>query len=194
MAIFATLNPADKDTNITLSNGNLTAVNGSTGSWKSVRSTISVSTGKWYWETTINATDAANDALTGIALGTDPMDNFCGAYSTGWGYYGGAGIKLNNSASSAYGATFTTGDVIGTALDIGGGTVEMYKNGVSQGVMFTGLTGPMFAMPSCFAGSPTTQITMNFGATPFAFSVPGGYNPGLYTGTVASNSAMFGFF
>jgi hypothetical protein len=47
--IFAIWNKADKEANITLSNGDLTATSGTTF-WRNVRATIGVSTGKWYWE------------------------------------------------------------------------------------------------------------------------------------------------
>ena len=50
---YATWNPSDKGTNITLSNGNLTVAKGNAG-WESVRATIGVSSGKWYWEVTAN--------------------------------------------------------------------------------------------------------------------------------------------
>lgn len=50
---FATLNPADKGTNITLSNGNLTSVaTANLAQWNSTRSTIGKSVGKWLVEFT----------------------------------------------------------------------------------------------------------------------------------------------
>src|ERR1017187_1208825 len=57
--VYATWNPSDKDAGIGLTNGNLTATytNTSTGL---IRSTISKTTGIWYWETHIDARDDAN--------------------------------------------------------------------------------------------------------------------------------------
>lgn len=42
--------------------------------------------------------------------------------------------------------------------------------------MYTGVTGTIFAT---YTGYQSSQ-TANFGATPFAYTVPTGYNPGLY--------------
>jgi hypothetical protein len=50
---FATWNPSDKNANVTLSGGNLTA---SVASWTThyaARATIWKSSGKWYWEVTV---------------------------------------------------------------------------------------------------------------------------------------------
>lgn len=58
-----------------------------------------------------------------------------------------------------------------------GGTISFYKNDVLQG-SYSGLTGTQFALWEAF--TPTGIGTANFGATPFAYSVPSGYNSGLY--------------
>lgn len=189
MAItYATLNPADKSANITLSNGNLTATHNTSVTWDAVRSTISKSSGKWYWEIKIDTVDA-NSPILGIGLSTATLTNFTGADANAWGYWGSNGTKLNNSTQTAYGATFTTNDIIGVALDMDGGSVTMYKNGVSQGTMFTGLSGSMFAMPSLYYGTVPHAVTCNFGATAFTYTPPAGYNAGLYTGTADTTGA-----
>jgi len=186
MATFATWNPSDKGTNIVLSNGNLTvAVNPGGGTWNSVRSTISVSSGKWYWENTLSS--ATDSKVCGIALSTATLANYIGNDANGWSYYGGGPQKINSNIFTNYGATYANGDVIGVALDMDGGTVIFYKNGVSQGTAFTGLSGAMFAGIS--ANQVGDSWTTNFGATPFAFTVPTGYNPGLYTGIIVSNTS-----
>ncbi len=49
-------------------------------------------------------------------------------------YYGVNGNKYNAGSPSSYGATYTTGDVIGVAVDIGGGTVTfLLKTGTFAG-------------------------------------------------------------
>ena len=42
-----------------------------------------------------------------------------------------------NSNSSHHGDTYTAGDVIGSAFDADNGTLEFYKNGISQGLAAT---------------------------------------------------------
>lgn len=47
------------------------------------------------------------------------------------------GQKRNNASGVAYGATWTTGDVIGATFNTSTGAITFYKNGVSQGVAYT---------------------------------------------------------
>lgn len=173
---YATWNPADKSTHITLTAGNLTATNDTSGTDGAVRSTISKSSGKWYWELT--GLSGTNCDIVGIALGTASIAaSATGFDPNSWGFYPcSAGLKFNNSASGgAYGANIVGGDVVGVALDMDGGTVTIYKNGVSQGTMYTGLSGAMFAS----VGNGGTNVTANFGATALSFTPPAGYCAGL---------------
>jgi len=64
------------------------------------------------------------------------------------------------------------------------GTLICYKNNVSQGTIYTGLTGTLYPMLVVNSTSPT--IVANFGATTMTYSAPAGYNQGLYTGTANS--------
>jgi hypothetical protein len=180
---YATWNPSDKNASITLSNGNLTATDSS--GWFSCRSTISVSKGKWYWEYTVVSGTTQN--IYGIANASASLSNLPGGDANGWGYQSVDGQKANNNSASAYGSTFTNGDVIGVALDMDGGTITMYKNGTSQGIMFSSLTGSIFAA----VGMRGASVTANFGATAFAQTVPSGFNAGLYTAASVSNVSTF---
>ena len=168
---YATWNSSDKSTNITLSNGNLTAT--SNGSPGMVRSTVGVSSGKWYWEI---ANTNGSPGRTAIANSSALLSAGPGTDASGWAY--GNGTKINNNTSISYGATYGSGDVIGIALDMDSGTVTFYKNCVSQGVAYSGLTGTMFA--ALGSNSAAFAITTNFGATPLSCTPPAGYNTGLY--------------
>lgn len=174
---YATWNPADKNTNVTLSNGDLTAYK--SDSYGGVRSTVAVSTGKWYWEVLIDS-GAGNYPMVGVCplslgINTDGMKS-----SQSFMYCMTNGYKVNSSwPGSAYGATCVNGDRIGVALDMTAGTITFYKNGVSQGVAFSGVTGTLCAVVS--SGSGPIQETANFGASAFNYSVPSGFNAGLFT-------------
>lgn len=183
MAItYATWNPADKSSNITLSGGDLTATNGASSTWAGVRSTIGVSSGKWYWEYTITVRPGGAQNLDGIGNSSATLTTYVGATGDSWGYYTGGGQKAHSNSFLAYGATYTTGDVIGVALDMDGGTLEFFKNNTSQGVAYnSGLTGTIYAMMSNIEN--TCASTANFGATALTYSPPSGYNAGLYTDT-----------
>jgi len=182
--IYATWNPADKGTNVTLSGGDLSVSISADGAWDAVRSTISKTSGKWYWEYTMTGTNA----MSGILLSTATLSSFLGADANGWGYYDLNGNKYTNGASVAYGATYTTGDVIGVALDMDSGTVVFYKNNTSQGTAYTGLSGAMFAAMS--GSNISAKLTANFGATALTYTPPSGYNSGLYD-VVSNNGAGF---
>ncbi len=176
MAItYSTWNPLDKNANLALSNGNLTATSGVNNNYKSIRSTVSVTSGKWYWEYVF----AGAVRMSGVANSSASLSNFIGSDADGWGYFQD-GDKYNNGSGSAYGASYTT-ETIGIALDMDGGSVTMYKDNVSQGTMFTGITGTIFAAMSIDTNG--TAMTANFGATALTYSPPGGFNAGLYTGT-----------
>ena len=176
---YATWNPADKGVEVTLSNGDLTAsITGATLGVL-VRATISKSTGKWYWEVTIGACVTFSPIAGGIAKSTAALTTYLGGDANGWGYYGSNGKKINNATQAAYGLTYVQNDIIGVALDCDGGTVECFKNGASQGVMYSGLSGTFFGAASG-AGGGSQIITANFGASTFTYTPPAGFNSGLY--------------
>ena len=160
---YATLNPLQKNTNLTISNGNLDAVG--TGSNQSTYGTIGVASGKWYWEVTANGgMDIGIANASGITLTT-----YVGSTASSYAYDSN-GQKYTNGSGSAYGASFTTNDVIGVAFDADAGTLTFYKNGISQGQAFSSLTsGPYFPGFS----TATASYSANFGQRAFAHPVSG---------------------
>ena len=164
---YCTLNPLDTNsTNISLLNGNLTCNQFSADSL--TRGTFGVSSGKWYWEATLGNTKAN----VGIATSAASLNSYCGSDAFGFSYYSVTGQKINNGTLTSYGATSTTGDVIGIAFDADAGTLVFYKNGTSQGTAFTGLTsGPYFPAQ----GTSASLQYFNFGQRPFAYTAPSGF-------------------
>jgi hypothetical protein len=162
----------------TFSNGNLESVNVQT-SWCDAFSTIAVSSGKFYAEF---STTSAGDRGVGIFnVGNYSVsaltDLFFGgggntAAAGGYAYYA-SGQKQNGTNVASYGASWTDGDIIGVALDMDAGTLVFYKNGVSQGTAYTGLSG-MFAFAITAYYSSATKIA-NFGQRPFAYTAPSGF-------------------
>jgi len=165
---FATWNPAGKGAGVSLSNGNLTVTN---TALSMVRATLGKSAGKWYWEMLRNNSSGGS----GIANAAAALNSYPGGDTNGWSYWY-SGLKYTNAVGLAYGATFTTGDIIGCALDMDAGTISFYKNGVLQGVAYSGLSGVIYPAAGQTGGSTTT----NFGATPFAYPVPEGFNAGVF--------------
>ena len=80
-------------------------------------------------------------------------------------------IFHKNNTNTSYGASYTTNDIIGVAFDADSGTLTFYKNGVTQGTAFTGLTGDTYhpAVSDDSGGSACTW-QMNFGNPPFTIS------------------------
>ena len=164
---YATMNPLDLGPG-SLSEGNLAATMNVSASI--VRGTFGMSSGKWYFEYLCSS---SGDRGPGIATSAAGKTTAIGSDTFGWCYLA-SGNKLNNASSVAYGATYTTNDVIGVAFDADAGTLTFYKNGASQGSAYTGLTsGPYFAATGASASS--TNGHFNFGQRPFANAAPTGF-------------------
>jgi hypothetical protein len=173
-ANYSVLNPLDIPSNISVSNGNLEASISTTAVWKTICNTISVSSGKWYAEFSTNNT-VSMAGIIRSSWNANIADSRFWTDSLGYGYYSDTGAKYNNSTSTSYGAAYTTNDIIGVALDLDNGTLVFYKNGVSQGTAFTGLTGE-FKFAVAIYYSPQVAIA-NFGQRPFSYTPPTGFLP-----------------
>jgi len=186
---YCTLNPLAIGS-FTLSNGNLDVV--STGSYGKALTTFGMSSGKWYFESTMNVANPYN--CIGIA-NTNAFYNlsqYAGQSNTDWTYLGD-GRKVSNAGRVAYGSSYTSGDVIGVAFDADAGTLTFYKNGSSQGTAFTGLTsGPYFPVVVDDSNGDQTNQSLNFGQRPFAYPAPSGFKAlntaNLPTPTIADGS------
>jgi hypothetical protein len=165
---FATYNPLPNSSSFraNLSNGNLynNPGNNCTGF-----GTIALTTGKkWYMEGI--ATNAYNTTM-GIFEVNDAnaiQNSLNTIYYNNTSYksafYHRDGTKYIDGANSSYGAAFTTGDLIGMAVDLESATntITFYKNNVSQGSFNLGANGLdyLFCMSR---GSSGGGWHMNFG-------------------------------
>jgi hypothetical protein len=164
---FATWNPLNKGSAITLKDGNLSFTQTST--WNGVTGTVGVSSGQWYFEYTYGG---GTGGVVGVAKPTYNPSTEPGIADTAWRYRADDGTKRNGGgSSSAYGATWTNGDVIGVAYDLDVGEIEFYKNGVSQGVAFTNLAGET-VVPVAGTYNSTNASYVNFGQQPFVYGPP----------------------
>lgn len=165
---FATLNFIAGDPLSVLSNGNLDAVGGNS-SGNPRYGTQGILSGKAYFEVTYSVAGAG-----GLFVGVS-SDGGAITMAGARGYYS-SGEKYTDATPSAYGATFAAGDIIGVALDMDAGTLEFFKNNVSQGVAFTGLSGAYFPYirTSNSLSQPVAAIA-NFGQRAFAYTPPAGF-------------------
>ena len=176
---FSVWNPLDPNTTATLSEGNLSS---SSGSNVISRGTISISSGKYYYEYIVSSSS------TEFFIGVD-SGNFPSGGSTGVRAYRSNGQYFDGLFWISYGATYANGDVIGVAFDADANTIQFFKNNVSQGVK-TGLTASSyvpviqtlgnsvanFGADSSFAGNKTRQGNTDAnGKGDFYHTPPAGY-------------------
>jgi hypothetical protein len=167
---FCVLNPLNSFASTDCSNANLQYSNATSGN-RNTLGTIYVSSGKYYAEFT--AVAGAGGFFVGIAnTNFNAIGNtgYIGSDINSYGYYFD-GNKYTNSTPATYGAGWSGGDIIGVALDMDAGTVTFYKNNVSQGVAFTGLSGS-FTFGAMINNS---GMIANFGQRPFAYTPPTGF-------------------
>jgi hypothetical protein len=172
---YCTFNPLKRgSTYANLSNGNLT-IAGTTGGagQQSVQANIAMSSGKWYAEATITTIGA--ESSVGIAKDTQDTGLIVGNGAFSYGYYLN-GLKYNNNSGTSYGASYTSGDVIGVAFDADAGNLVFYKNGVSQGTAFTGLiNGPYVFEGQGRSATSGNQNDWNFGQQAWRYAPPSGF-------------------
>lgn len=182
---YATFDPVNKGTNVTLSNGNLTAsFNENNGI---ARSTIGKSTGKWYWELTVVSGTLYGGArplsYVGLCTSALNMDSLIGTDASSFGVYEWDGALRYNNNESGFGTFWNINDVLGFAFDADAGTTQIFKNNVSMGTVNNALANLGSGVRYAAVSHWTTNIcavTANFGATALTYTPPSGYNSGLY--------------
>ena len=164
---FATLNPLSvpSSPSRTFSDGNLRFDAGANNA-KATGTILLPTSGQYYWEVT--QLGGTTYATVGVAPST--YDN----ESTGRIGYRNDGQKIDETNSlSSYGATYQSGDTIGVAFDADADTLEFYKNGVSQGVAFTGMAARSDSgLVPWIQAYTSTPLEINFGQRPFKYDLP----------------------
>jgi len=175
---YCVLNPIFPGSSSYLSGGNLNASISATNT--NVVSTMQLPTsGKWYWEYQITTIGGGGAPMGGIATtsATSPAV-----------FYRTNGNKLVDGTETSYGATYTTTDTIGVAVDVDGGTVAFYKNNSSQGnITYSG--GGFYA--ALRSNAATDVFNINFGQRPFSYTPPTGFKA-LNTGNLPEPTIVQG--
>ena len=183
---FATLNILDPvQSDATYSEGNLKWATTTDGHFFWGRSTIGVSTGKWYAE--FKATSIAEHSYVGI-VNNGPEDNTTviaggggaatttGAYE--WAYKTSDGQIYNTDGGSSYGNTYGDGAIIGLLLNLDDNEISFSKDGTVQNsgtaVSITAAASTphgfyFFAVADGTSGTSAT-FEANFGSPPYAIS------------------------
>jgi len=165
---YCVLNRLDADTSAvstSITNGNLTASGTTYGATVYTCSMQIPQTGKWYWEVVYST------ITTTIALGVRSSSTG----STDIQYYSN-GNKNVGGTTTAYGSTWTTGDIIACAVDRDAGTVTWYKNNVSQGAISIPNNAAVFDIAfNVLSPYGSTTFNANFGQRPFSYTPPTGF-------------------
>ena len=134
--VYCTFNPLIPQ-GLAYANGNLSATHNAS-SWKTAYGTIAMSgTGKYYFESKVSTLGSYQGVGIVDAEQISAGASKFGAVSRGYGYKND-GSKTNNNSDASYGATYTTGDIIGCALDLTNGAIYFSKNGAWQNSATTG--------------------------------------------------------
>lgn len=169
---------------ITLSGGNLIATSTGAGS---VRGLSALTTGKYYWECTVNTWSQASTSV-GVASPTAVLSNFVTTgFQSAMAYLSGA-LSVNSVTQSGSLGARSSGDIIGIAVD---GTAHLIWfrvapsgnwNGSGTANPATGVGGFNIAglgstvFPAFGQATSGQSATANFGATAFTGTVPSGFS------------------
>ena len=129
--VFTTLNPLENFyAQSTFANGNTTLTTDNNYSFNT--STLGFSTGKYYWEAKIIAT---NYDIFGITGRTNPggTTNELGHFADGWGFKSNGGDIRNNNTDTSYTSSFNTnGNIVQIAVDMTNLKLYLGVNGTWQ--------------------------------------------------------------
>jgi hypothetical protein len=178
---FAVLNALHKVDDWSLAEGNLKFTNNSSGH-RMTNSTLAVNTGKWYAEVKVNTLGGTYPQIGVINPDVFTYNTYLGASSKGYGYLSNGQSQFNNTAES-FGNSYTTGDIIGIAMDLDNHKLYFSKNGTFQnsgdptsgstgtGATYNLATGVFYSFGQSSYDSGTDPVySWNFGNPPFAIS------------------------
>ena len=172
-----TWDPANKDSSITLSNGNLTCTY--SGYDCGAFATAGASSGKYYWEVSCTATGGPG---IGIANSSSPTSQSnLGQNGNNWAVLLADGRK-SHTGWTAYTSAWGAGDVMMITLDMDNGKIWWGKNGTwaasgdpaaGTNAAFSGITGTIYPFT---LSEPPKVTTANFGASAFTYTPPTGFS------------------
>ena len=186
--VFATLNPLGyaASANYTLANGNTAkTTTGTTNAWRTAYGTMGASSGKYYWEIKITGSESSDlgNFMLGI-VSTEQVVNtssnsYFTQYSHGYGYHAKTGNAMNNTTSSgsSYGASITTNNILGVAMDLDNNKLYFSKDGVFQnsGVPTSGSTGTGAAFTLASGITYLPAFAQYYGAERYAVNFGNGF-------------------
>ncbi|MDX1479262.1 MAG: LamG-like jellyroll fold domain-containing protein [Saprospiraceae bacterium] len=169
---------------ITLTNSDLTAEKTDENLfWRTALVGTHRSSGKYYFEYTYDTAGSDDNIMYGVAHHTpeQPLNNFIGSGSDGWGFQGGGASKWPGGGS--WGSTVAAGDVVMCAVDLDNDEIYWGKNGTwfnsgdpstNTNPAFTTVAGSIY--PGLSMTATSQKVTINLGGSAFSYTVPSGYS------------------
>jgi hypothetical protein len=184
---YGTMNPLDKASIVTVSDGNLVVKSDTSGSWGHARGTFGFpSTGKWYWEVTL-IQPGSEDLGVGIGNQTTSLSlNFApSSWANVYFILDNGDLYVNNSSTIGYGTAFSNGDIFMIAFDRDNSKIYFGRNGTwfnsgnpatqtNPAASSISTTLQFFPMTGSAGFNPPSGIH-NFGQRPFAYTAPSGF-------------------
>ncbi|KAH0169431.1 purine and uridine phosphorylase, partial [Aureobasidium melanogenum] len=104
----------------------------------------------------------------GLCNGSSPKTVMPGWEAGSWAYHGDDGRKFGGTdKGEQYNETYGTGDTICCGVDFNSNTLAFYKNGISLGTAFEGVTGRLF--PVIAIGDRDVHLRIRFHPEEFLF-------------------------
>ena len=187
-ANYCVLNPLQAGSYVTASNGNLTLTGNTSTNSAIATASFSFTSGKYYYEYTQGTalSETCGFALTPVTGSL--IDGEVFAANNAFGARA-AGTTFGTSKIASSLTSWTSGDIVGIAIDADNGAAYWSKNGVWQtsgvptsGASKTGAvagwTPTASSIVTPFFGAYNGGfINANFGQRPFAYTAPSGYLP-----------------
>lgn len=171
--IVAAWNPADKNSEITLSNANLTATKAPGAAEGFVRGTTSKSSGKWHFEVTCQTPGTARDGV-GIATSGASVDSGLLLANPGGAYQVNGYVGAFATPAGFGNGTYGNGDVIAVEVDLDNLQLYFQKSGGSRIGPFTIGSGAFF--PAVTFDTTGAAFVGNFGASAFTITPTSGFS------------------
>lgn len=166
---YCTFNVNERYTGWNFSNGSLesTFVTSGTPATGRCRGTLSVGSGKWYWEVTCTSANCGI-GVKAITYDIDENPGWISYFANGGSVYENGGIQTTYASASA-------GDVIGVALNKDSNQISWYKNNSLLGTYsFAGVQAQTSAVAPMFF-TQFGNYVVNFGQRAFTYTAPSGY-------------------
>lgn len=171
---YALWNPLDMGAGISISEDGLTATATDTG-WKSLRATISRTSGKPQFEITVSGSLPYN-VIAGVGSSSASLASFIGSDTQSCGVYAGNGEKVFGGSANGFGFTPWLNGVYTVCADLDSGVIKVKYNGTllttlcSEADIGTAVSGT-FPIASPYGAG--TNVVANFGQSPLLYPEAG---------------------